>query len=107
MISGHLLALDAPGELRRKIFGRKVVFHLQEANQSQVKAMEKFPFVSDVQAVDNKILAAVENPEEQNPQLIRALVESGAEVQFVGELRRRLEDVYLELMGAIEDNNHG
>jgi ABC-2 type transport system ATP-binding protein len=107
VISGHLLALDAPGELRRKIFGRKVVFHLQEANQSQVKAMEKFPFVSDVQAVDNKILAAVENPEEQNPQLIRALVESGAEVQFVGELRRRLEDVYLELMGANEDNNHG
>jgi ABC-2 type transport system ATP-binding protein len=105
VISGHLLALDAPGELRRKIFGRKVVFHLQEANQSQVKAMEKFPFVSDVQAVDNKILAAVENPEEQNPQLIRALVESGAEVQFVGELRRRLEDVYLELMGANEDNN--
>ncbi len=107
VISGHLLALDAPGELRRKIFGRKVVFHLQEANQSQVKAMEKFPFVSDVQAVDNKILAAVENPEEQNPQLIRALVESGAKVQFVGELRRRLEDVYLELMGANEDNNHG
>lgn len=107
VISGHLLALDAPGELRRKIFGRKVVFHLQEANQALVGALEKFPFVSDVQAVDNKILAAVENPEEQNPQLIRALVDGGAELQFVGELKRRLEDVYLELMGANKDNNHG
>ena len=107
VISGHLLALDAPGELRRKIFGRKVVFHLQEANQALVGALEKFPFVSEVEAMDNKILAAVENPEEQNPVLIRALVNGGAELQFVGELRRRLEDVYLELMGAVEDNNHG
>jgi ABC-2 type transport system ATP-binding protein len=107
VISGHLLALDAPGELRRKIFGRKVVFHLQEANQALVGALEKFPFVSDVQAVENKIMAAVENPEEQNPQLIRALIEGGAELQFVGELKRRLEDVYLELMGANKDNNHG
>jgi ABC-2 type transport system ATP-binding protein len=107
VISGHLLALDAPGELRRKIFGRKVVFHLQEANQALVGALEKFPFVSDVQAVDNKIMAAVDNPEEQNPQLIRALIDGGAELQFVGELKRRLEDVYLELMGANKDNNHG
>ncbi len=107
VISGHLLALDAPGELRRKIFGRKVVFHLLEANQAYVGAVEKFPFVSDVQAVDNKILAAVENPEEQNPVLIRSLVDAGAELQFVGELKRRLEDVYLELMEANKDNNHG
>lgn len=107
VISGHLLALDAPGELRRRIFGRKVVFHLQEANQALIGTLEKFPFVSEVQVVDNKILAAVENPEEQNPELIRALVNGGAKLQFVGELRRRLEDVYLELMGAVEDNNHG
>jgi ABC-2 type transport system ATP-binding protein len=107
VISGHLLALDAPGELRRKLFGRKVVFHLVEAKLALVKELEKFPFVSDVQVIDNKILAAVENPEKQNPELIRALVKGGAELQFVGELRRRLEDVYLELMEVNEDKNHG
>ncbi len=107
VISGHLLALDAPGELRRKLFGRKVVFHLQEDNQALAGILEGYPFVSDVQVVGKKILAAVEDPEAQNPELIRALIEKGAEVQFVGELRRRLEDVYLELVGAIEGNNHG
>ncbi len=106
VISGHLLALDSPGELRRRIFGRKVVFHLLEGKLSLVDVLEKFPFVSGVQLVDNKILAAVEDPETHNPELIRALVENGAEVQFVGELRRRLEDVYMELMGAMEGNNH-
>jgi ABC-2 type transport system ATP-binding protein len=57
--------------------------------------------------VDNKIVAAVEDPEAQNPELVRALVEAGAQVQFVGELKRRLEDVYLELMGATKEADHG
>ena len=106
VISGHLLALDAPRELRRKIFGRKVVFHLLEANQRLASELEKFDFVTEAQVVDNKILAAVDDPEEHNPLLVKALVATGAEIQFVGELRRRLEDVYLELMGAVKGNNH-
>ena len=107
VISGHLLALDAPGVLRRKLFGRKVVFHLAEMKQELIDTLKDFDFVNDVQQVDNKILAAVEDPEENNPRLIKALVDAGGEIQFVGELRRRLEDVYLELMEAAEENNHG
>ena len=107
VISGHLLALDAPGVLRRKLFGRKVVFHLTEMKQELIDTLKDFDFVNDVQQVDNKILVAVEDPEENNPRLIKALVDAGGEIQFVGELRRRLEDVYLELMEAAEENNHG
>lgn len=106
VISGHLLALDAPKELRRKLFGRKVVFHLADATQQLASELEKFPFVREAQVVENRILAAVDDPEENNPLLIRALVERGAEIQFVGELRRRLEDVYLELMEAAKGNNN-
>lgn len=107
VISSHLLALDAPGVLRRKLFGRKVVFHLTEMKQELIDTLMEFDFVSDVQQVGKKILASVDDPEENNPRLIQALVEKGAEIQFVGELRRRLEDVYLELMEAAEENNHG
>jgi ABC-2 type transport system ATP-binding protein len=107
VVSGHLLALDAPSILRRKLFGRKVVFHLAEITQDQIDVLKGFDCVSDVQAVEKKILASVEDPERDNPRLIQALVESGAEIQFVGELRRRLEDVYLELMETAEENNHG
>ena len=78
-----------------------------EAKQEYASKLEKFPSVSEARVVDNKILAAVEDPESQNPELIRALLETGAEVQFVGELRRRLEDVYLELMEAVEGDRHG
>jgi hypothetical protein len=31
--------------------------------------------------------------------LIKVLMDLGAEVQFVGELRQSLEDVYLQLLG--------
>ena len=75
--------------------------------QELIDTLKDFDFVNDVQQVDNKILAAVEDPEENNPRLIKALVDAGGEIQFVGELRRRLEDVYLELMEAAEENNHG
>jgi len=107
VVSGHLLALDSPAILRRKLFGRKVVFHLAEISQDHVNLLKRFDCVSDVEVVENKILAAVGDPENDNPRLIQALVENGAEIQFVGELRRRLEDVYLELMEAAEENNHG
>jgi ABC-2 type transport system ATP-binding protein len=107
VVNGHLLALDSPKVLRRKIFGRKVVFHLLEAKIDFEQVLLAFDFVSEVHLVENKILVSVEDPENNNPALIRALIEVGAEIQFVGELRRRLEDVYLELMKSAEGINNG
>jgi len=98
MFRQRLLALDAPGELRRQLFGRKVVFHLSELKPEYARALEAFPFVSSVQTIDGRLLATVRDPETDNPALVRALVEAGADVQFVGELRQTLEDVYLQLM---------
>ena len=94
----RLLVVDAPTNLRRQVFGRKVVFHLQQADQRLVEKLASQPDVSEAQLVDNKIIATVKEPEAHNPELIRLLVGEGAEIQFVGELRRSLEDVYLELV---------
>lgn len=107
VMNGHLLALDSPKLLRRNIFGRKVVFHLAEIKTEFEQALGSFEFVTEVQVVENKILVSVEDPETNNPILLRTLVEQGAEIQFVGELRRRLEDVYLELMQSSQGSNNG
>lgn len=106
VVSGHLLALDAPSQLRRKLFGRQVVFHLVEASPLLAESLKGMEGVHNVEVVENKIVVSMEDPEKQNPALIRSLVENGAEIQFVGELRRRLEDVYLELMGSREGNDN-
>ena len=40
----------------------------------------------------------LDDPEADNPELIRFLVNAGADLVFVGELRHSLEDVYLQLV---------
>ena len=98
VINTHLLALDTPAQLRRQVFGRMVVFHLKDIKPSYATILKGFSFVQSVEEVDGKLLVTLDEPEEQNSILIRALLDEGAVVQFVGELRRSLEDVYLQLV---------
>ena len=42
----------------------------------------------------------LDDPETANPIVIKALVEAGAEVQFVSEVRHSLEDVYLSVINT-------
>ncbi|MGD9091725.1 MAG: ABC transporter ATP-binding protein [Anaerolineales bacterium] len=93
-----LLVVDTPSNLRSQIFGRKVVFHLALADPAFAKPVEEMPFVKNVRFIDKKLLVTLDDPEAHNPDIIRALVQAGADVQFVGELRHSLEDVYLELV---------
>ena len=94
----RLLVVDTPANLRTSVFGRKVVFHLRAANENLVNSIQKLSFVKEVKMVENKLLVNLEDPETHNPDVIRALVNAGADIQFVGELRHSLEDVYLQLV---------
>lgn len=94
----HLVAVDTPEALRTRLFGRKVVIHLQAADPRWPGVLRALPFVKDVQVVDTRLVVALDHPEEENPAMIRALVEAGAQIQFVGELRHSLEDIYLQVL---------
>jgi len=94
----HLLVVDTPANLRSQLFGRKVIFHLRTPEARLVPVMNALPYVREARLVDNKLVVTLDNPEENNPGAIRALVGAGAEIQFVGELRHSLEEVYLQLV---------
>ncbi len=94
----HLLVIGTPNQLRSQIFGRKVVFHLQRAEETHASEVKRLPYVQEARLLDGKLLVTLDNPEEQNPEIIRTLVKAGANIQFVGELRHSLEDVYLKLV---------
>ena len=107
VFSSRLLALDTPTNLRRELFGRRVVFHLAEAKPGLADSLKQHQFVQQAEVVDDKLVITLDDPDQQNPILVRTLVGLGAEIRFVGELRRSLEDVYLTLVHAQKEKNHG
>lgn len=96
IFKSRLVAVDTPANLRKDLFGRKVVFHLKQVEPRWIELVSELPFVSEVRAVDSKLLVSLSQPEEHNPLIVRRLVEAGADIQFVGELRHSLEDIYLQ-----------
>jgi len=94
----RLLVVDTPARLRSQLFGRKVVFHLRSLDPGLADRLGALPYVREARAVDNKLLVTLDDPEEHNPEIIRLLVGAGADVQFVGELRHSLEEVYMQLV---------
>jgi ABC-2 type transport system ATP-binding protein len=53
--------------------------------------------------VDNQLILDMDEPERDNPEVVRTIVEAGGRVQYVTELRSTLEDVYLKMIK--EDEN--
>ncbi|HSB65621.1 MAG TPA: ABC transporter ATP-binding protein [Anaerolineales bacterium] len=94
----RMLVLDTPTNLRSQLFGRRVVFHLLKTDESMAARIAALPFVREAKVVEDKLLVNLDDPEMHNPEIIRVLVGIGAEIQFVGELRHSLEDVYLQLV---------
>jgi ABC-2 type transport system ATP-binding protein len=98
VFKSRLLVVDTPSNLRSQVFGRKVVFHLSIANEELASQIRRLSYVKDVRIIENKLVVHLDDPEAKNPEVIRMLVGAGAEIQFVGELRHSLEDVYMKLV---------
>lgn len=98
----RLLTLDSPANLREKMYGRRVVFHLRELQPAWVQLVANIPGTGEVETVDNKLVVSLNDPEESNPKIVNALVTAGAQIQFVGEIRHSLEQIYLEMVKSSE-----
>jgi ABC-2 type transport system ATP-binding protein len=98
VFKSRLLVVDSPNRLRTQLFGRKVVFHLTDAGNDLADKVKNLPYVQEARVIDNKLVVTIDDPEAHNPEIVRLLVGAGANIQFVGELRRSLEDVYLHLV---------
>ena len=103
IFKSHLIEVDTPENLREKFYGRRVVFHLRQLNPAWVEQVRGLAGVKDAQAVDQKLVVGLDDPEALNPQIIRLLVEAGADIEFVGELRHSLEEIYIQTMQESEE----
>jgi ABC-2 type transport system ATP-binding protein len=99
LFNQRLIRVGEPAALREEMYGRRTVVHLAKYREGLENEL-RLPFVKRVDVVDGRLVVGVEDPETDNPELVRRLVEIGAKVQFVSELRVSLEDMYLDLMEA-------
>jgi ABC-2 type transport system ATP-binding protein len=81
------------------MFGTRVVVELATP-QSGISGDLGLPFVRNAIWDGNRLAIEIEDPDRNNPVLVRRLVELGAEVRYVTRDERTLEDVYLELVGG-------
>ncbi|NTU62166.1 MAG: ABC transporter ATP-binding protein [Chloroflexi bacterium] len=94
----RLIKVDTPSRMKTAVFGRQVEFRLKQADPSLMDMLRRFDFVKQAALADKRLLLGLDNPEEENPVIVKALVEAGLDVQFVSEVRHSLEDVYFSLI---------
>jgi ABC-2 type transport system ATP-binding protein len=94
------LAVGSPKELARRYWGRTTVIELAEPNPEFASVVKGFEFAANVRTEDGRILVDLDDPESRNPTLVEALTRAGAKIEYVTELKRSLEDVYMKLIGG-------
>lgn len=104
-----LLQLDTPRMLRRRfgVEGRQVIIRLRPpAPENLLARVKALPFVLSAEwqpgetapQTEGRLRVALSDPENENPALIRCVMEAGGQIRFVEEHTSTLEEVYLNLI---------
>ena len=96
VIRAKLVALDTPDALRTRLFGARVGIELGAPAERYVVVLRGIG-ASDVR-VNGASLSVGLQPGVATPQIVRALVEAGADIISVVSEQAPLEDVYLRLL---------
>jgi ABC-2 type transport system ATP-binding protein len=108
VFKGRLIRMDTQQSLRDALFGRGAVVHFAGPADPWQDVARALPFVRSV-AVDvadgddvvrSALTVTLDDPDAQNPALIRALIAADAPVRYVEPLRRSLEEAYLALLSG-------
>lgn len=94
----QLLRVDTPVNLRTGLFGRGTQVRVVGDASGWATTARSLSFVRQVTSQDDRLLVTLDNPDEQNPHLVQALVTAGVQIRFVEPIAHSLEEVYLELI---------
>jgi len=98
ILKGKLIAVDSPKNLEHSLYNRKTIVHLESVTDAVVVSVRQLSAVKNVKVSDNKLILDIDNPEQDNPDVVKSIVQAGGNIQYVTELRSTLEDVYLKLI---------
>ncbi len=96
VLDTKLLAVDTPGNLRRRLFGRRVRVRVAGDAGRWVSALGHL--APGAAATGDTLTMGVADPDADTPRVVRTLVEAGAEIREVSMDPASLEDVYLAVV---------
>jgi ABC-2 type transport system ATP-binding protein len=96
----RLITEGTPRELALNLWPRRVIVDVKTPNEWHRKILAGLAGVNKVRVSGNRIFVDVDEPDLRAPEIVKLLVESGAEVLSVNEQVHKLEEVYLELIGG-------
>lgn len=94
---GRLVALGTAEEIRGRMSRPTVCIGAEGVAPRMMEEIRAMPFVGTVHMEDGELVVELDHPR-QARDLVRLLVESGAEVWKVASQERSLEEVFLELV---------
>ncbi len=97
ILNTRLMAVGTPEELERSIRGRKTVIQLKRVNEAILDSLKKLQ-VKNLVRDGNKLTIDVVDSEEENPDMVNAIVAAGGRVETVTVIGSSLEDAYLKLV---------
>jgi ABC-2 type transport system ATP-binding protein len=96
----HLIRLDTPEALRRESYRPQIRIRLRAVAPAYIDSLKGVPGVLGVVVADSALVVESDDPARNNPGIVRALVGAGADIQYVEEVERSLEDAYLQLING-------
>lgn len=97
---GRLLRVDTPANLRASLFGRGTRVRVVGPPEPWLPTVQALPFAHAVAVQGDTLAVSLDDPDAQNPALVQALIDAGAQIRYVEPSAHSLEDVYLELLNS-------
>ena len=91
------MAVGTPADLENSIRGRRTIIQLGEMNDVILSALKKLQ-VKNLAIDGSKLIIDIENPKEDNPEIVSTIVAAGGKVQTVAVTGSTLEEAYLKLV---------
>jgi len=97
IMNTRLMAVGSAEELEGSVRERKTVIQLRQVNEEILDSLKRL-HVKNLVRDGNRLTVDVANPEEENPDMVDAIVAAGGRVETVSVLSSTLEDAYLKLV---------
>jgi len=97
-IKQKIIRIATLSELQSHEKNKRVEIVFKQDASRYRNLLESIPGINSLNIMDNTASVFVENPESDNPGIIRRLINNDIDILYVNEIKASLEDIYLELI---------